>query len=105
MSYRHAKQEGGHVAGQHLRKSFSCDMGKRSIAAKSDAQLSCLCSKSLHLCRVSSQMGLEGIVRECKYVVKWEKGIRRRSWIKSIVRGEGSKDGQSWLSTPYGLQL
>lgn len=69
---------------------------------------------------VYSQMGLEGIVRECKYVIKWEKGIRRRSWIKSIVRGGGSKDGecmiqklskciefksrpQSWLSTPYGL--
>lgn len=37
-------------------------------------------------------MGLEGIVRECKYVINWEEGIKRRSWIKSIVRGGGSKD-------------
>lgn len=39
-------------------------------------------------------MGLEGIVRE---VIKWEKGIRRRSWIKSIVRGGGSKDGECMI--------
>lgn len=51
MSYSDVKQAGGYVAAQHIRKSFGCDMGKRSIAAKSEAQIPCLYSKSLHLCR------------------------------------------------------
>lgn len=83
MSYRYVKQEGVYIAGQHIRKSFSYDMGKRSIAAKSEAQLSCLCSKSLHLCRVSSQMGLAGIVRECKYVVSGRRESEEEAGLKA----------------------
>lgn len=93
MSYINVEQEGGYVAGQHIRKSFGQKID--SCEKRGPNFLSVL--EILAPLSVYNQMGLEGIVRECKYVIKWEKGIRRRSWTKSIVRGGGSKDGECMI--------